>query len=70
MNNEGIGIGLTIVKQLVELNQGEIGVHSDGHNKGSVFYFTMQMEPVETSISEKDSLSQHSEESKEICIED
>ena len=44
MNHEGMGLGLTIVKQLVELNEGSIGVHSDGAGKGSAFCFTMKMQ--------------------------
>ena len=44
MNHEGIGLGLTIVKQLVELNKGSIGVHSEGAGKGSAFCFTLKME--------------------------
>ena len=44
MNHEGIGLGLTIVKKIVEASGGEVFVHSDGIGKGSVFSFTMQME--------------------------
>ena len=44
MNHESMGLGLTIVKQLVELNEGSIGVHSDGAGKGSAFCFTMKMQ--------------------------
>ena len=46
MNHEGMGLGLTIVKQLVELNKGTIGVHSKGAGRGSTFCFTMQMESI------------------------
>ena len=59
MNHEGMGLGLTIVKQLVELNKGSIGVHSEGAGKGSAFCFTMKMEmlveelePEEKSVSD------------------
>ena len=41
MNHEGMGLGLTIVKQLVELNKGNIAVHSKGAGKGSSFCFSM-----------------------------
>ena len=44
MNHEGIGLGLTIVKQIVEKNGGYIGVHSLGTDQGSSFFFSMEME--------------------------
>lgn len=37
----GTGLGLTIVKQLVESQGGEVGVQSDGIGRGSIFYFTL-----------------------------
>ena len=43
MNNEGIGMGLVICQNLVNMNHGTISVKSDGEEKGSVFYFTMKM---------------------------
>jgi PAS domain S-box-containing protein len=43
MNIEGAGIGLTIVKQLVEELQGEVGVESEP-GKGSRFWFTIPTE--------------------------
>ena len=35
MNNEGIGLGLMIVKQIVQQYNGTINVFSDGEGKGS-----------------------------------
>lgn len=43
-NSDGIGMGLTICKQLVEANYGTMDVYSDGENMGSRFMFTMRME--------------------------
>ena len=44
MNNEGIGLGLTIVKKIVEKSGGEIFAHSQGAGHGSTFAFCMQMD--------------------------
>ena len=46
MNSEGIGLGLTIVKEIVALNEGSIDVFSEGEGKGSEFIFTMKMQAV------------------------
>ena len=46
INNEGIGLGLTIVKQIVETSGGFIDVKSEGVGKGSLFFFTMKMQAV------------------------
>ena len=44
MNHNGIGLGLSIVKQIVEQSGGQISVHSDGIGRGSTFCFSMQMD--------------------------
>ena len=46
MNSEGIGLGLTIVKNIVEKSGGTIKVTSEGRGLGSQFTFSMRMEPV------------------------
>jgi len=47
MNSEGIGLGLTIVEQIVEQSGGQIFVRSEGVGKGSCFIFNMKMPLIE-----------------------
>ena len=47
MNSEGIGLGLMISKQLVEANEGEMHVESQGIDKGAQFMFAMKMEAIQ-----------------------
>ena len=42
----GLGIGLSIVKQLVELHGGSVAAHSEGENKGSTFVIILPVSPV------------------------
>ena len=46
LNSDGLGLGLTIVKQIVDLAGGEVKVHSDGLGQGSTFAFTMKLQAV------------------------
>jgi PAS domain S-box-containing protein len=39
----GIGLGLSIVKALVEAHGGHVGVESDGLGRGSIFYFVLPL---------------------------
>ena len=43
VNQEGIGLGLTIVKSIVEASGGKVKLYSAGVNKGSTFQFSMRM---------------------------
>ena len=43
INSEGLGMGLMICQNLVNLNGGTIEVFSEGENRGSVFSFSMKM---------------------------
>ena len=43
VNAEGIGLGLTICKKIVENSGGKIDVYSAGEGQGSVFMFSMNM---------------------------
>lgn len=45
-NYGGLGMGLTIVKNLVELHGGTVKVSSQGMNKGSIFMVSLPLAPV------------------------
>jgi two-component system CheB/CheR fusion protein len=43
----GMGIGLTLLRQLVELHDGTVEAHSDGPGRGSVFTVTLPLDAAE-----------------------
>jgi signal transduction histidine kinase len=45
----GLGIGLAIVRQLVEMHGGQVGVNSSGSGQGAKFFLTL---PVSTALAE------------------
>ncbi len=51
----GLGLGLAIVRHLVDLHGGAVSVHSDGLGKGSTFVVTLPARPVP--VTEDDSLA-------------
>jgi CheY-like chemotaxis protein len=54
----GLGIGLTLVKKLVELHDGSISVRSDGPGKGSEFIVRLPIDAVQLERTTKPPVSQ------------
>jgi signal transduction histidine kinase len=46
----GLGLGLSIVHQLVRLHDGEIAVHSDGEGRGTTFTVRLPLAEAESSV--------------------
>ncbi len=53
-DNAGLGLGLAIVRNLVELHNGSVAVTSDGEGKGSEFTVTLPLFQNETSVESND----------------
>lgn len=66
MNSEGVGLGLTIVKQVVEANHGQIQVYSEGIGYGTTFIISMKMNVVEEEEEDEEAEKPIEEELKEL----
>ena len=67
----GLGIGLTVVKRLMELHNGSIAVHSDGFAKGSAFEIRFPLvECFETAQPQEPETLQNAPQKRVLIVED
>jgi len=59
----GLGLGLSIVRQLVDLHGGSVSVHSEGEGKGTTFTITLPFVGV---LSQNDAESVHPTQGEEV----
>lgn len=71
--HSGLGIGLALVKQLVQLHGGDIAAHSQGHGHGSRFTVTLPMssrKPVAPHASEAKAKASGGDRLRVLLVED
>ena len=56
-NSEGLGLGLVIVKQIVNQYNGEVSVRSNGLGRGSTFVVTLFIRPAQSQSLESSSFA-------------
>jgi signal transduction histidine kinase/CheY-like chemotaxis protein len=62
----GLGLGLSIVKHLVELHGGTIAAESEGTNQGAIFTVTLPLSPVRSTSERPNELARATGSSREL----
>ena len=50
---DGTGIGMTLVRRIIEAHGGEIGIESEGNRQGTSFIFTLPVKPAKQATAQK-----------------
>ena len=62
MNNDGLGLGLTIVKNIVEASDGQIQVFSEGIGKGTTVCFDIKLQSMQNQNGERQQIQEEDQE--------
>lgn len=68
--HEGLGIGLNLVRRLVEMHDGTVTAHSEGLGKGSRFVVTLPIAPIAAATDVKKPLKRRDREVRILIVDD
>jgi PAS domain S-box-containing protein len=68
--HEGLGIGLSLVRRLVEMHEGSVTAHSEGLGKGSRFVVTLPITRAAPATAATSPVKRHLEEIRILLVDD